>query len=311
MSTPRVSVLMATYNAMPYLPAAVESILKQEMTDFEFVIVDDGSTDDSATYLDSLDDPRINLIRQENAGLSASLNTGLAACRAPYIARMDADDSCTTDRLGKQADYLDAHPEIGCLGSQTAPFGDVSVGKNLKLPMTHEELCLALEEGRHAFVHPSVMMRAEPIREIGGYWPMRVVAEDYDMFIRLSEVTRFATIDQVLYHMRFHMDSLNGSGMKRMRRAVDYARDRNVRRRQGMPEITFEQFCDNRQRAPWHQRITESIDAHARAQYRASMGDLCNARKLRGYARLGWAAMCAPQLTLERIARMFSRTVSH
>lgn len=304
MNNPRVSVLMAAYNAMPYLPAAVQSILDQTLTDFQFVIVDDGSTDGSAAYFDTLKDPRIHLIRQANAGLSAALNTGVEACTAPYIARMDADDISLPHRLAEQADYLDNRPSVGCVGSQVCPFGDRRVGAALHLPTTHDQIAMALLEGRHGIVHPSAMLRAEPLRKIGGYWPMRVVAEDYDMFLRLSEVTRLAATDTVLYHMRFHMGSLNGRGMKKMRRSVDYARDRTIRRRAGRPEMSFEEFVAVRQRAPWWRRAAEAIDAHSRAQYRASVSEQCGGRPLLGYARLAWAAALAPELTVRRVLRM-------
>lgn len=133
---------------------------------------------------------------------------------------------------------------------------------------------------------------------------MRVVAEDYDMFLRLSEVTKLAATDSVLYHMRFHMGSLNGRGMKKMRRSVDYARDRTVRRRAGKQEISFDEFVAMRERAPLWRRAAEAIDAHSRAQYRASVSELCGGRPLVGYARLAWAAALAPELTVRRVLRM-------
>jgi hypothetical protein len=151
------------------------------------------------------------------------------------------------------------------------------------------------------------MFRTELARQIGGYWSMRVVAEDYDFFLRLGDITKFACVDQVLYHMRFHMASLNGSGMLRMRRAVDYACDRTMRRKAGRPAISFDEFVARRQAAPWWQRATEAVDAHARAQYRAAVAEFCGGRPLLGYTRLAWAAACAPGLTVRRIGRILFR----
>lgn len=304
MNEPRVSVLMAAYNAMPYLPAAVDSILGQTLQDFEFVIIDDGSTDDSAAYLASLSDPRVRVIWQENAGLSAALNRGLQACRAPYVARMDADDFSLPERLERQAHYLDEHAEVGCLGCQAAPFGERRAGESFNLPTTHQSIMQSLAEGRHAIVHPSVMMRRDAVQQIGGYWPMRVVAEDYDLFLRLGEVTEFASLDEVLFRYRFHMASINGSGMKRLRRSVDYACDRAKRRRAGEPAISFEDFCAARDRAPALSRWRESVDAYARSSYRAGIGDLYGRHVARGYFALALAAALAPQLTVQRLARL-------
>jgi glycosyltransferase involved in cell wall biosynthesis len=103
---------------MPYLPDAVESILRQTYADFTFIIVNDGSTDGTKEYLSSLSDPRILLINQANEGLGASLNTGLRKCQTEYVARMDADDISIPDRFFSQLEYLDAHPEVVMVGTQ-------------------------------------------------------------------------------------------------------------------------------------------------------------------------------------------------
>jgi len=304
LSNPKVSVLLATYNAMPFLPAAVESVLQQSFRDFELILVDDGSTDDSAQYLDSLSDERIKYIRQENAGLAAALNHGISHCRGEYIARMDGDDISLPQRFAEQVAFLDKNQDIGCVGTQTAPFGSARVGSDLKLPTAHDEIYQALWTGAHAIVHASVMMRSGLVHEINGYWPFRLVAEDYDFFLRMGEITRFATIDRVLYHTRFHMASINGRGMLQMRRSVDYARDRAVRRREGLPEISFDDFISARTEAPRWRRSIEAIDAYARSQYRASVAEFCGGRPFVGYSRLAWAAICAPSLTVKRVFRL-------
>lgn len=308
MNVPRVSVLMAAYNAMPYLPAAVESILEQTMTDFEFVIVDDGSTDKTPDYLASIEDARVRVITQANGGLAVALNHGLSHCRGESIARMDADDLSLPERLARQVEYLDNHPEIGCVGSQISHFGDVRVGGCLKLPTTHEEIRRALEEGRHAIVHASVMMRAELVKDIGGYWPLRLVSEDHDLFLRLSEKSRIVTISPVLYHVRVHRGSLNGKQMKSVRRGIDFARELAVRRQQDLPPISYEEFARSRDTAPLPRRWLEGLDAFARSNYMAGVGDLYGDHVWRGRLRLAVAAALAPKLTFQRLARMLSPT---
>ncbi len=115
---PRLTVILPVYNGMPYLPKAVESILGQSFNDFTFIIVNDGSTDDSRHYLDTLRDPRIVLLNQENAGQGAARNAALQRCQSEYVAVMDQDDVSITDRLASQLSYLDAHPEVVILGTQ-------------------------------------------------------------------------------------------------------------------------------------------------------------------------------------------------
>jgi glycosyltransferase involved in cell wall biosynthesis len=136
--SPRVSILMTVYNGMPYLPAAIESMLKQTFQDFEFIIVNDGSTDGTVAYLDSLADPRIHVVHRENGGTAAAANQGLQHCRGEYIARMDSDDISLPHRLATQVAFLDQHPRVGLVGAQMAPLGETGVGKSLILPTTHE-----------------------------------------------------------------------------------------------------------------------------------------------------------------------------
>ena len=118
MPAPRVTVLMSVYNDGLFLPLAVQSILAQTFPDFEFLIIDDGSTDDSIAYLSQLRDPRVRVVRHpQNLGLTQSLQHGVELAQGEYLARLDADDLATPDRLARQVDYLDQHPAIGLLGS--------------------------------------------------------------------------------------------------------------------------------------------------------------------------------------------------
>ena len=179
MANPRVTVLMTVYNGMPYLPKSVESVLGQTLTDFDFIIVDDGSNDGTAEYLASLDDPRVKIIRQENGGTADAANHGLEHVSTEFVARMDADDISMLDRLETQLDYMTAHPEVGILGAQVAPIGDQGVGNSLNLPQTHEEIFETMMNGRHGLAHSSLMIRTQTLKDIGGYWKLRLV-DDWD-----------------------------------------------------------------------------------------------------------------------------------
>ncbi|HMP05365.1 MAG TPA: glycosyltransferase family 2 protein [Lacipirellulaceae bacterium] len=165
---PRVSVLMTVYNGMPFLPEAVESLFAQTLSDFELVVVDDGSTDGTGEYLASVTDPRLRVITRENGGTSAAANQGLTACVGEYVARMDADDVSLPTRLAEQAAYLDAHPEVGLVGVQMAPLGERGVGRSLALPTSHRAIDDALMAGRHGLGHSCIMFRAELLRRLGG-----------------------------------------------------------------------------------------------------------------------------------------------
>jgi glycosyltransferase involved in cell wall biosynthesis len=213
------SVLMPVYNAERYLAQAVESICRQTCRDFEFVIVNDGSTDGSAGILGdyAARDDRIRLIGRPNAGLVASLNDGLAAARGEFVARMDADDVALPRRFERQLDYLRRHPECVAVGTRVLvvdPEGwPIHVWDS---PPAHEEI-----DGRHmaadnevgatAIIHPTAMLRRQAVEAVGRYRPAYGQAEDFDLWLRLAEVGRLANLPDVLLQYRRHPQGLSAS----------------------------------------------------------------------------------------------------
>jgi glycosyltransferase involved in cell wall biosynthesis len=215
MSEPRVSVLMPVYNAAPYVREAVESILAQTYRQFEFIIVNDGSTDRSSKILKKFAerDSRIKLINQSNGGIVAALNNGLAQCRGELIARMDADDVSMPQRFERQIAYLDAHPEWVCVGSRVLaidPYGGVLYTSDHQTD--HDWIDRELLKGvGWAVVHPVAMMRRKVLLDLGGYRTQFQWAEDMDLFLRMAEVGRLANLPEVLLQYRQHPDSVNRS----------------------------------------------------------------------------------------------------
>lgn len=300
---PRVSVLMTVYNGMPYLPAAVESVLEQTFADFEFIVVNDGSTDGTADYLAGVTDPRLRVLYQENAGTAVAANHGLEYCRGEYTARMDADDVSLPHRLQTQVDYLDQHPRVGLVGAQMAPLGAAGVGPSLNLPTTHDDIFAAMMDGRHGLAHACILLRTQLLKQLGGYW--KVPLQDaWDMMIRMGEVAELANIDHVLHHYRVHIGSLNGKGMRRMRFSIDYARELARRRQNNLPLITHDEYAVQRQAVSWPKKLAESIDLNARCQYRLALAEQYGNRPLRGTLRMAWAALLSPHLTVPRLVRM-------
>lgn len=201
---PLVSVLMPVYNGECYLHKAVDSILTQTLSNFEFIIVEDGSTDSTWEILNSYHDPRIRLIRNEvNIGLARSFNRGLEVARGEYIARMDADDLSFLDRLAIQVDYLEAHPQVGVLGSNVEIIdGCGEVLEILRVPSEDGALRWTLCF-YNPIVHPSVMIRRELVNKVGGY-NENSLSCDYDLWCRLSDLTRLANLQDVLLSLRKH-----------------------------------------------------------------------------------------------------------
>src|SRR5215471_16761699 len=207
---PRVSVVMAVYNAERYLEEAVRSILGQTCDDFEFIIIDDGSTDRSPAMLKSFadEDRRLNIHRQPNSGLIASLNKAFGLARGAYVARMDADDISLPRRFEKQVQYLDAHKEIGVLGTWIQDIGaDGQPGPIWPLPTSPATTRWFLMFG-NCLAHPSAMMRRELSQSLG-YRAAAVHVEDYDLWIRASSVTGVANIPEVLLKYRVLSQSVS------------------------------------------------------------------------------------------------------
>lgn len=190
-ATPRVSVVLPAYNAGPYLAESVDSILNQEERDLELILVDDGSSDGSVEALDD-SDPRLRLIRGPHRGLVAALDCGLETACAPYIARMDADDISTPDRIGVQADFLDERPDIGLVASQVEYWGDVSANEGLARFVDWNNSLIEPDEialnrfVESPLIHPSVMFRRDVVVKHGGYREGNF-PEDYDLWLRWLE----------------------------------------------------------------------------------------------------------------------------
>jgi glycosyltransferase involved in cell wall biosynthesis len=247
---------MPAYNAESYVAEAVESILAQTFRDFEFLIIDDGSTDGSLAILRRYEkqDARIRLISRPNTGYVVALNEMLALAKGELIARMDADDISLPERFALQTRFLASNPGVGAVG------GEVEIidpdGASLCMygcPTSHDAI-----DARHmaghggAIAHPAAMMRREVLREAGGYrvdyWP----AEDLDLFLRLAEVAGLANVEEVVLQYRQHVAA---TGFKHRQAQVEAARravaDAYARRGLTLPPALGDVPADTGSRNPW------------------------------------------------------------
>lgn len=201
-----VTVLMSVYNRQDYLREAVESILQQTFSDFEFLIVDDASTDRTPEILESYRDPRIRVIRRDaGPGLIAALNLGLEEANGKYIARMDSDDISLPHRLEKQVAFMEEHPDTGVVAAWIVTFGDYDNGTLWRGPTTHEEIrtkmfCTCPIWNPVSMIRKNILDRYG-LRYRAGY---DTGGEDYKLWVEMSEVTRFASIPEVLLKYRRH-----------------------------------------------------------------------------------------------------------
>lgn len=168
--TPRVSVICSVYNGMAHVDKAVPSILAQTLTDFEFLIVDDGSDDGTDQFLAELAerDPRVRVFRLERSGAAHASNYALRFARAPYVARQDFDDISYPERLEKQVEYLDAHPDVGLVGAWYV-LDDANRGERYVRQYPTDDYSLRRRMSKAIpFAHTMVMMRTDALRYIGG-----------------------------------------------------------------------------------------------------------------------------------------------
>jgi len=258
MSIPTVSVIMPAYNSRRYVGQTVQSILDQTLGDFEFIIVDDGSTDGTLGVLQqyAAKDPRITLISRPNTGIVGACNDALAQTRGEFVARIDSDDVAMPNKHARQVAYLREHPEcvaVGTFVETIDPYNGVL--ERLVHQVEHADIDRELMRGRgFAMVNPSVMMRGEALKRVGGYRKQYETAEDLDLFLRLGEVGKLHNLPEYLLQYRQHYESINHTkhdlqrNMKRGMMEEAYAR-RGVPMPPDMvftrmyPPPKFEQTC--------------------------------------------------------------------
>jgi glycosyltransferase involved in cell wall biosynthesis len=198
-NNPVISVVLPVYNCAEYVGEAVQSILDQTFSPFEFIIIDDGSTDRTPAVLKEFRDPRIQILSQENRGLTATLNRGLELARGRYIARQDADDISLRDRFIKQITFLDAHPSCALVGS----WADIwlereKTGRAHHHPSENAELQFELLFN-NPFVHSSVMLRKTALEQVGVYASDSCPQTgDFELWSRIARQNEIANIPEVL-----------------------------------------------------------------------------------------------------------------
>ena len=204
-NSPEISVIMSVYNAEAFLEEAIQSILDQTFKNFEFIIIDDASTDHSLEIISSFDDERIVFIRNEkNLGLTKSLNKAISYARGKYIARMDADDISVLERLEKQVGLMESNPHIDICGTWYETFGIKEYIQ--KLPITHEEIKASLLFFS-PIAHPSVLMK-KSIFDTYSYPQEFLKAQDYALWTLLIDKYTFENIPEPLLKYRMHIEQI-------------------------------------------------------------------------------------------------------
>lgn len=207
---PLISVVLPVWNGARWLTEAIDSIRRQTHDNFELVVVDDGSTDGSADIFEASarSDSRIRTFRQERNGLVVALNRGLSEAQGQLIARLDADDRAHPQRLQKQTEYLDQYHDVGLVGSWAELIDEQGSIKGFRKYRTRPESLKPLLPRTNPLLHSSIMVRRSVLQKVGLYRPAFEGAEDYDLWLRVSEITKIANLPEYLVQYRLHTTNI-------------------------------------------------------------------------------------------------------
>jgi len=216
MAAPLISVIVPVYNAERYVAQSLQSILNQSIGDLELIVIDDGSTDNSAAVIEKIKNTRLHLHKQANAGMAAALNKGISLAKGKFIARQDADDISLPDRFEKQLVYLSAHPGVGLLGTQAALIDGTGkrTGGFLHHSTDNETLKATLYFD-NPFVHSSVMLRKETLDKVGLYNnSLHPLLQDFDLWFRISQISDIGNLPEVLQEYRQLPSGISATSLK-------------------------------------------------------------------------------------------------
>jgi glycosyltransferase involved in cell wall biosynthesis len=253
MDPPAISVVLTVRNGMPYLPRALDSVLAQSFTDFELVVVDDGSTDDSRTCINSYPDRRVRLLTPGRLGRPGALNHGLYKARGALVALMDADDLALLDRFARQRQYLHDHPACAAVGCQAE---DIDRGGHVtgerRFPVTDRAIRWQMVFGS-PLLHSGAMVRRQAVLAVGGYHPDTSFAEDYLLWSRLAAHGRLANLPAVLARYRIHEQSTTARCKddqieSSSRISANYARSLSPATRTDVAEGLYQLYATGRER---------------------------------------------------------------
>lgn len=299
---PAISVLLSVFNGRPFLADAIESILAQTFSDFEFLILDDGSTDGSLDVLRSYEeqDRRIMVHTRENRGVPRSLNELFARSSGAFIAKMDSDDVALPKRFELQLNALRADRDLVCVGGYFQLIdGQGRELTTLKPPIDDAEIQRLALAGHGPICHPTAMIRRSAMERIGGYCEDFATAQDLDLWLRLGEIGKLANIPETVLRFRLHERSISQTRRQEQRECARVACQRAWKRR-GIRHGVFE--ADE----PWR----PGTDPASRVKFALQYGWWAfNSGQRRTAMHYGWRAIEAEPVNVDGWKLLLSAAV--
>lgn len=311
-----ITVLMPTFNAEAYLCEALDSILTQTYSDFELIVVDDGSTDSTLSILADYAerDDRVQMRSFEHAGACRAMNRGLELAETDWVAIMHADDVMEPHRLERQVAFIEAHPNAAVISSlvyvingEGERIGLSTTG--LSQPGVAQQM--VQENEVIGFHHPAVMLRKSVAREVGGYrqafWP----CEDIDLWNRIAEQGHEILVQpEYLLNYRKH-GAAASANIRLLRKKYHYTKAAMLRRRQGAPEPSYEEFLKLRKKKPLWKRLAQKGGDEGYVRYKKAVLHYANGSYGAFLANFIAAAALRPVFVLEKVtSKYFQREAS-
>jgi glycosyltransferase involved in cell wall biosynthesis len=296
--SPRLSLLLPTLNAAPYLVSALDSLANQTFTEFKVFVLDGGSTDETIAIARAYSLVSIEVLQCGRIGLGAQLQAGLHRVDTEFVARMDADDISLPNRLARQLEALE-HSAAAIVGTQIELLIGARIRQGGVLPLRHASIRRALLTGFPAFCHPSVMFRTSAAIQCGGY-RLAGAGEDLDFFLRITECGDGLNLAEVLHRYRLHDQSTSLRHFEDVKRSYSYAVDCAAARARGWSEPTPEQHLSSWIRRSSITRLATRLECFGVALYRASRLRMSEGNRLIGLLGAATSILLRPRLLRAR-----------
>jgi len=302
--TPGISVIMPAYNAERFITQAIDSILAQTYPHFELIIIDDGSSDNTATiasqYADR--DPRVTLIQQARGGVSRASNTGLHAARWDWVARMDADDVALPQRLEMQISAALHDPGVIVWGSHAYQINisNKVIGLMEHGPTSDDEYEAMRASGEPFFIlNPTSLFRRDIALQVGGYNTALVAAADEELWSRMAPHGSMRVIPQKLLYYRIHSDSMTSNHMMYQQQVHAFVQARNLAWMAG-DDLSFPEFQAQQRQIPWPRQVLLRAQTQGAFHYRQAGLLLSAGRRGAAIGALALALLFHPRFTISR-----------
>ena len=302
MSIPLVSVIMPMYNALPFVKEAIGSVLGQSFRDFELLIVDNGSTDGSLEYAQSLPDQRVRILSERQRGAGRALTAGIYAGRGEFLAVMDADDIAHTDRLRTEVEFLQANPDIVLVGTRFAFLVGSTIVSVPPQPREQHEIKRALLQRRTVICNPSTMFRATEAKAVGGH-RLPGPGHDVDFFLRMSEIGKVANLPTVLHYYRLHGGSTSIVKMREVNCYIAFSVACAKARANGREEPNYDSFKIQWRHRSMFAKFSELADCRSLELYRAAVVLRAKNQFFSGAVAAACAACLSPSRTSWHLKR--------